>query len=47
MISFGYRCCQCGAHHSSVQGSRFCIIKGYKRRICPACVAEQSQKEAA
>lgn len=48
MIIFGYRCCQCGAQHSSVQGSRFRIVNGYKRRVCPICVAaEQQQKDAA
>ena len=48
MIIFGYLRCQCGAQHSSVQGSRFRIVNGYKRCVCPICVAaEREQKEAA
>lgn len=47
MIVFGYRCCQCGRQHSTVLGSRFRVIHGYKRRICPTCLAAEALAKAA
>lgn len=47
MIIFGYRCCQCSRQYSTVLGSRFRVVNGYKRRICPACLTAEALVKAA
>lgn len=41
-----WRCPRCGASLTTASGSKWVLLKGLKRRICPACVADREAKVA-